>query len=56
MAEEGEVEKARAMQHRAEAWRSRAGAFASFALGLLYLAGAWFVWKIGWILYGALKP
>lgn len=52
---EGEVERARAMQHRAEAWKARASAFSYFMLGLLYAAGTWFLWKIGTLIYKELS-
>jgi hypothetical protein len=50
------TDEARAMRERAEGWRARAGAFANVMLGLMYLAGAWFVWKIGTLIWTELNP
>ena len=43
------------MRERAEGWRARASAFSYVMLGILYLAGAWFVYKIGMMVYEGLQ-
>jgi len=50
-----ELEKAKAMRERAEAWKVRAIAFSYVMLGLLYGVGAWFLYHIGMMVYEGLK-
>lgn len=49
------IEEAKAMRERAEGWRARASAFSYVMLGLLYATGAWFLYKIGMMVYEGLK-
>jgi hypothetical protein len=48
-------EKARVEQLKAEAWKSRASAFANVMLGLLYGVVAYIFWKLGSLIYMELR-
>jgi len=50
-----ELEDAKAMRERAEAWKVRAIAFSYVMLGVLYATGAWFMYRVGNLLYEELS-